>query len=355
MATLEIMWPEFLKPIRILGQTGTWGVTRAKYNTGAEIRRSFQDRNLKTLTFSVYLDPTDDEYKESLGFLNYICGGLNAVWFRFPHFSDRLFVQLGTGNGSLDTFSVKGYATGSPTVSPRVDSVPVSSSLSKSTINLLTAEQAECKASGFSIYGGGSPTSTPATNSSFPFALNECVEITASAVPKYIESGAGVISASPGEEYTATTQLSTNDAGRICSVGAVFYDSGGSPISPFPATVTLTIAGQKYLVSNTATAPSGTVSVGIWIGVNSGSVDVNDFVNAHACCLSQGDLAEIWHPDDMTRIMTLSSAPAIGEKVDALIPECTPIMYMVADNVSGNLNAIGAREVKVKLREVYRG
>jgi len=356
MATLEIMWPSYLKPIKVLRQSGDWGVTTANYNTGVEIRRSFQDRNLKSYNFSVYLDPDNtDEYHESLGFLNYICGGLNSFWFGFPHYGSQFDMIVGVGDGSRTTWAIPALlTTGTPSFT--VDNIPPinSGNLRTDGPNLLSENEASAYSDAYTFIIGDSKSSESGLSTSFPSVITDPMRIISFGEETLFRSANDTVVAGNGHTFTVHAIMSSDQnyyhSGKV-EVG--FYKSDGTLLTSSGAYLELMESGKRYIISKTFTAAhADTAYVAIHVGVTD---DGDGYAYVHACSLVHDDLPELWYPQTSRKVMTLDSAPADGTIVKVRILSGTPILYMVADSVSGNLNAIGAREVKVKIRELVHG
>lgn len=355
--SIEIMWPSYLKPIKILGKTGDWGILKAKYNTGKEIRRSFQETELASLNFSVYLDPNlSDEYAESLKFLQYICGGLNPFWFNFQHLSTQLEVIVGVGDGSRTTWVVPMVPDTPASVYPSLDKVPTSLyTLHSGGPNLFTGNESEVLYTEFGTTGTGTKSDDPAASSSFPFGLNNAMQLNSVTTNYLAQSVDGGIPAVNGDTFTSLICGSADAVLSHKMVSVVrFLDAAFGSLTAQTATpVDMDVSGKRFLVSTTFTAANALTA---WIGWRGGQNAIGSGdAHYHCAAVTNGDLKQIWHGADNLPVIEFDSAPASGVTIRARSPLAAPVLYMVADSVSGSLNAIGAREVKVKIREIIHG
>lgn len=352
MSSIEIYWPSYLKPIKIINKTGTWGISKAKYNTGVEIVRSYQDKELATLAFSVYLDPQlTENYNKSLRFLHYICGSLNPFWFHFPHPTQQLDVIVGVGDGVKTTFVAPMVVDSPGVLYPTVSGIPPASyTVHDDGPNVLTALESEAEESLFTTTGVGTKSSDPAVSVSFPFSIGDAMKMNTAAATFLALSPIGVIPAVPGDLFTAVLIASADSASlHTARVRLAYYDAGLGITGTFVTNIALDETGRRFIITVSGVAPALTVWAG-WRGGVDATGSGDEFI--HGAGISHGDLDQLWHGADALPVIEFGTAPADGAIIRARAPSASPVLYMRADSVGANLNAIGAREVKVKIREI---
>lgn len=99
-----LVWPLSIRPVNKLSNAPKTGVTVAKYRTGAEIRRTYQDAPLASFKAVFFASPLHESYEDDMVWFRAIEDGIGSFLFMNPHQDFWLNDVIGIGDGVRTTW-----------------------------------------------------------------------------------------------------------------------------------------------------------------------------------------------------------------------------------------------------------
>lgn len=334
----QLVWPTWITPVNDLANSPKTGVTVAAYRTGAEIRRTYQDRALAVFSARFFLSPLLDGYEDDMVWFRSIEDGLGTFLFMNPHKDYNFRDIIGVGDGVRTTW-VAHYVNndGKPHVY-RDNRLAVNYQLHPAP-NILSFAQSlgDFNSGELSDYGTG-----VFTGSSDHRVANNC----------YNRSVTKIVNASPTASFCYGLEhvkiLDGHNFNALCDViggtlidGVAVLDASAGPDTPV-------VTDGWTAIIMTVTSPGTTIhgSPGGGIGSTPGIVYVGAIAGTH------GDLMT-WYPGEVEMpTIVFNTPPAVGSIIAYGSEIANRMVRVKCSSLKHAVQPDGNRFIDVTLEEV---
>ncbi len=346
MMNKVFVWPDYLRPVNDFTMTPKSGITRAKYRTGAEIRRTFYDKPLLDINAKFIISPIEDDFERQMMWFSFLESGVKSFLFKNPHPESYPTVFCGVSSGGDTTFvaPVVNF-TGSHRVN--VNGKPYyQRSVYTDGPNMLSFGQSL----GDPSLGNFVPDADVTVSASiYSSALLNAYSFKQARIAKNATASDAAlrlpipdVSVSSGEIFTAMTDVIGN-TGVDFAAGVIV--GGGDIVGTY-----LNPNLNEWTVGSvTATVPADDVVQGLAHYMDP-DAQLTHYIGA--ATLARGDLS-VWYPGDVRMPVIVMNAPLPEGDLVTYVPDSGNEMLMCSvDEISYDIKPDGMRIVSVKMHEV---